>query len=138
VVELPAAWLILRLGPQTSWPFKGAHLALIVCFCTGKEQRSPHDLSAQAAVFFCKRVGGLNSSGDFEPCVFWAWVAAARINNISPVAKKEKDPARIGFSRQQRDASYLLYRTTEDSFGHKILTPGGQVALGIFEPDRDG
>jgi len=117
-VEIPAAWLILRLGPQTSWPFRGAHLALIVCFCTRKAQRSPHDLLAQAAIFFCKRVGDLNSTGDIEPCVFWAWVAPARIRNISPVAKKEMDPSRIGFAHY-RGSSYLLCRTIERSFGHK-------------------
>jgi hypothetical protein len=96
-VELAAAWLTLRLGPQTSWPFTGAHRALIVCFWTRKEQRSPHDLSAQAAIFFCKSVDGLKSTGDIEPCPFSAWLAVVRIRNISPVAKKEKDPARIGF-----------------------------------------
>jgi hypothetical protein len=119
-VELPTAWLILRLGPQTSWPLRGAHLALIVCFCTRKEQRSPHDLLAQAAIFFCKKVGDLNSTGDIEPCVFWAWVLLARIRNISPVARKEIDPARIGFDIV--GASYLLYRTIDRSFGHKNLS----------------
>lgn len=113
------------MGPQTSWPLRGAHLALIVCFCTRKEHRSPHDLLAQAAIFFCKRVGGLNPAGDIEPWS-WAWVAAARIRNMSPVATKQKDRARIG-SPSSKGASCLLYRTIECPFGHKNVYAGRSV-----------
>ena len=55
--------------------------------------------------------------------MFWAWVVAARSRDISPIAKKEKDPARIG-SATIKGASCLLYRTSESSFGHKNLIQG--------------
>jgi len=135
--ELPAAWLILRWGPQTSGPLSGAHLALIVCLCTRNEQRSPTSLSAQAAIFFCKSVGGLKSTGDIEPFVFWAWVAVARIRNISPVTKKRKIlPAFVSATIKGCILSICIGRPN-GRFGHKNLSgmvgPAGNF-LGRYRP----